>query len=808
MAGRKSRLSCAYLFCTALALPYLAMGADVTVDLGTELMTVDGYGVFSSMPKLYQKAGDVFWVDRPKEYEFDRLVTDLGATAIRFEISPDIYPVEGEPYDWTGGVFGSGSTTNQFQEMREYAARGCDRFIGTVWSPPCWMKYNGQCSGGSVLDPVNHDAFATFMADYAQAVKDSVGVELYAISVQNEPQFPQPYNSAIMSDEAMNDVINRLASKLDARGLSTRIFGAEHMFWAGIGPYTQVSRNPNLYAFAVHGYQDGVAQDYGTAEEWADLKNALDTNKRLWMTETTGGKSTLETAKTLHASITSGKVSLWTWWAYADNLGTYEQTDDQNVLWHPNGTYYGSKHFFRFARPDAKLVKTTCSDGALWTSAYKNTDGSVALVFVNTATNAKSVAISGAGLPSSYHVYRSSGTEKCAAAGTTDGSDLSVPAGGVVSIISGDPLPAVGDDPFPTQIAAPQPSSTPGELNIFGDDVLEVYLNGVSVEMAGQKSKPVSLVQGQNVIACKLTNLAWGGGLIGAMLLPGGDTLHTDGTWKLSYRQPGAGWTDLQYDDTDWTTPHQFGSVDVWPGFERWGTSAVNFYHWNAQWICGATKTYMRKEIDVPSGTRELRLKGNNFTYKVWVNGTMVGEGGPFTSTEQPSQAVNFTGTGSTMCIGLEIADAAADGNGVLIKAILNTTSNPSTTDMLDTTWTCWFDEQSGWSTMGFNDDHWVHPTVIKAYDPKPLGKCEFIYPGEFWFRKVFTSGAAGIVQVPRFNRREHTVTSVELYTIDGRRMDAATAQRRLGRMPNALILRKARYKDGTATVSRALMLD
>jgi len=71
----------------------------------------------------------------------------------------------------------------------------------------------------------------------------------------------------------------------------------------------------NLYAIAVHGYSDGVSPDHGTASDWAALKSTLGT-KRLWMTETTGDTSTvnatsrLQTAKTLHAAINSGKVSL------------------------------------------------------------------------------------------------------------------------------------------------------------------------------------------------------------------------------------------------------------------------------------------------------------------------------------------------------------------------------------------------------------------------------------------------------------------------------------------------------------------
>jgi len=134
-------------------------------------------------------------------------------------------------------------------------------------------------------------------------VEDSTGIEPYGISVQNEPYFHEPYNSCVYYEANLNDMVTRTRTALNGKGLSTRIYGAEHMFSNGTGYYGLMLDNPGLYAWAVHGYSDGVNPDYGTAADWANMYTTVNgKGKRLWMTETTGGFSTVLGARTLHTA--------------------------------------------------------------------------------------------------------------------------------------------------------------------------------------------------------------------------------------------------------------------------------------------------------------------------------------------------------------------------------------------------------------------------------------------------------------------------------------------------------------------------
>ena len=154
----------------------------------------------------------------------------------------------------------------------------------------------------------------------------------------------------------------------------------------------------------------------------------------------------------------------------------------------------------------------------------------------------------------------------------------------------------------------------------------------------------------------------------------------------------------------------------------------------------------------------------------------------------------NIAGTGAKMCIGLEITDAAADGNGVLLKALVNTDPRPDATAMLDTSWMCWFEEQAGWSSMGFNDAGWVKPKIIDDYDPEPLGLCKYIYPGVFWFRKKFNSVSSGLLDVKFIKESNLLPVKNEIFTLQGRKV---THEEIRMMKANTILIQKTLFKNG-----------
>ena len=71
------------------------------------------------------------------------------------------------------------------------------KIMGSPWSPPVWMKDNGSSIGGS-LKPEYYSVYAQYFVKYIQAMA-AKGINLHAVTVQNEPQHGGNNPSMVMS---------------------------------------------------------------------------------------------------------------------------------------------------------------------------------------------------------------------------------------------------------------------------------------------------------------------------------------------------------------------------------------------------------------------------------------------------------------------------------------------------------------------------------------------------------------------------------------------------------------------------------
>jgi glucosylceramidase len=93
------------------------------------------------------------------------------------------------------------------------------KLLVSPWSPPAWMKSNGQMNQGGQLLPAYRDAWARCFVKFIQAY-EAEGVPVWAVSVQNEPQATQRWDSCIYSAEEERDFVrDHLGPALHAAGL-------------------------------------------------------------------------------------------------------------------------------------------------------------------------------------------------------------------------------------------------------------------------------------------------------------------------------------------------------------------------------------------------------------------------------------------------------------------------------------------------------------------------------------------------------------------------------------------------------------
>lgn len=106
------------------------------------------------------------------------------------------------------------------------------KLLGSVWSPPGWMKLNGVESGITLnnnLNPRYAGSFAQYFVKYIQAFA-SKGVAVDAITIQNEPLnsqsgYPTMYVSA---ENSTNLIQNFVGPALKTAGLSTEVWAYDH----------------------------------------------------------------------------------------------------------------------------------------------------------------------------------------------------------------------------------------------------------------------------------------------------------------------------------------------------------------------------------------------------------------------------------------------------------------------------------------------------------------------------------------------------------------------------------------------------
>ncbi len=101
------------------------------------------------------------------------------------------------------------------------------KILSCPWSPPVWMKDNGNTVGGSLL-PQYYDAYARYFVKYIQQMK-AEGIIVDAVTPQNEPLNPANNPSLLMvaTDQA-NFIKNNLGPAFQSAGIHTKIIVYDH----------------------------------------------------------------------------------------------------------------------------------------------------------------------------------------------------------------------------------------------------------------------------------------------------------------------------------------------------------------------------------------------------------------------------------------------------------------------------------------------------------------------------------------------------------------------------------------------------
>ena len=101
------------------------------------------------------------------------------------------------------------------------------RLLGSPWSAPSWIKDSQAWGYGTILDQY-YDWYAAYFVRLIQTF-DSLGLPLYAVTLQNEPRFePYSYPGTRLSPQNESALANILKPLLRAKNISTLVAAYDH----------------------------------------------------------------------------------------------------------------------------------------------------------------------------------------------------------------------------------------------------------------------------------------------------------------------------------------------------------------------------------------------------------------------------------------------------------------------------------------------------------------------------------------------------------------------------------------------------
>jgi glucosylceramidase len=286
-----------------------------------------------------------------------------------------------------------------FIKAAQAVAKAPIKLLASPWSPPAWMKSNGQMNHGGFLLPEFRQAWAKCFVRFIQKYA-AEGVPIWAVSVQNEPAATQRWDSCIYSAEEERDFVRDfLGPELHKAGLGhVKIViwdhNRDHLVARASVVYADPQASKYVWGAGFHWYgEHHFDQVQLTHDAWPD--------KQLLFTEgcQEGGPHTgsWELGERYAHNIIND-LNRWTvgwidWNLVLDETGGPNHVGNlcsapilidraNDALMHQSSYYYLG-HFSRFIKPGAKRVLCATSRKDLESTAFVNPDGSVAVVVMN-----------------------------------------------------------------------------------------------------------------------------------------------------------------------------------------------------------------------------------------------------------------------------------------------------------------------------------------------------------------------------------------------------------------------------------------
>ncbi|WNF38530.1 glycoside hydrolase family 30 protein [Bacillaceae bacterium IKA-2] len=271
--------------------------------------------------------------------------------------------------------------------------------LSSPWSPPAWMKTNGEMNNGGKLKEEYRNLWALYYVKYIEAMEKE-GIPIWGVTIQNEPEATQTWDSCRYTAAEERDFIkNHLGPIFEESGFSDKkIVIWDHNRDIMVERATTILSDPEAAK-----YVWGTGNHWYVSEDFENLSIVHEAfpDKHLIFTE-----GCIEGGVQLNAWHTGeryarniiGDMNNWLegfldWNLVLDenggpnHVGNYcdapiiADTKTDKVYY--NSSYYYIGHFSKFIKPGAKRIGLETNNEDISATAFKNENGEMIVVVLN-----------------------------------------------------------------------------------------------------------------------------------------------------------------------------------------------------------------------------------------------------------------------------------------------------------------------------------------------------------------------------------------------------------------------------------------
>ncbi|MBL0735345.1 RICIN domain-containing protein [Flavobacterium sp. GN10] len=399
--------------------------STVTVNAGTTYQTMDGFGYTLTEGSCEVISGMAATQQNQLLNDLYNPTTGLNASVVRISIAASDLSSSSYSYNETSG------DTN----MNNFSLNGPDltylvpilkkillinpniKILATPWSAPRWMKSNGSWVGGS-LQTQYYAAYAKYFVKYFDAMK-AQGINIWGITPQNEPENPNNEPSMLMNSTEQKNFINQqLGPQMAAAGYGNiKIIAFDHNCDNTAYPIDVLNNSSYVDGAAFHLY-------LGNISAMSTVKTQ--TNKNVYFTEQyTGSGGSFSGDFGWHMqNVVIGSTNNWSKtvleWNAANNPSFGPRTPggcttclgaitvNNSTSYTKNVAYYIIGQISKYVKPGAVRIGSSSTSGSISSVAFKNPDGSTALVIYNSGGSSNTIKVVSGSSAFNYEVPASS----------------------------------------------------------------------------------------------------------------------------------------------------------------------------------------------------------------------------------------------------------------------------------------------------------------------------------------------------------------------------------------------------------------